>query len=387
MGLISKARKELRRFDDRVRETGRDIDDQVRAAASDADDWRRENPILSAMIPFTPENQALMATGGALLAGGSALGGLIGSGFGAAGAAGAGGATGLGSLGQLGLGLGQIGAGIYGAKQAGKASKAQIEAGNYAAQLEKESADAQLALQKQIWEKQQADQLPYLQQGQAAIGKLGSLMGLKQKMTPQEKGNAIISVLTGGGNPSPIESNNVIKNYNTLDNPLGDPFKDYLAKSGLSGGQFNQNNPQYQFLLKQGQQALDRSAAARGMGYSGAQMKAAQQFGQGLASQQYDKEYDRAAQEFGNYYNRLAALAQGGQQAATTASQLGGQYAQNAGGTLGSLSTQLQNNIGQLGNARASGYIGQANAITGGLQNITDNMFRAASLFYPKGIT
>ena len=40
--------------------------------------------------------------GGALLAGGSALGGLIGSGFGAAGAAGAGGATGLGSLGQLG---------------------------------------------------------------------------------------------------------------------------------------------------------------------------------------------------------------------------------------------------------------------------------------------
>ena len=54
---------------------------------------------------------------------------------------------------------------------------------------------------------------------------------------------------------------------------------------------------------------------------------------------------------------------------------------QNAGGTLGSLSTQLQNNIGQLGNARASGYIGQANAITGGLQNITDNLFRAASLF------
>ena len=76
MGLISKARKELRRFDDRVRKTGRDIDDQVRAAASDADDWRRENPILSAMIPFTPENQALMATGGALLAGGSALGGI-----------------------------------------------------------------------------------------------------------------------------------------------------------------------------------------------------------------------------------------------------------------------------------------------------------------------
>ena len=268
-----------------------------------------------------------------------------------------------------------------------KAAKAQEEAAYEASKTARELSAEQMDLYRQIYNEQKAKQAPYLQQGQAAIGKLGSLMGLKQKMTPQEKGNAIISVLTGGGNPSSIESNNVIKNYNSLDNPLSDPFKDYLAKSGLSGGQFNQNNPQYQFLLKQGQQALDRSAAARGMGYSGAQMKAAQQFGQGLASQQYDKEYDRAAQEFGNYYNRLAALAQGGQQAATTASQLGGQYAQNAGGTLGSLSTQLQNNIGQLGNARASGYIGQANAITGGLQNITDNMFRAASLFYPKGIT
>ena len=75
------------------------------------------------------------------------MGGLIGSGAG--GAAGAAGATGLGSLGQLALGLGQIGAGIYGAKQAGKASKAQIDAGNYAAQLVKESADKQLELQKQ----------------------------------------------------------------------------------------------------------------------------------------------------------------------------------------------------------------------------------------------
>ena len=130
-----------------------------------------------------------------------------------------------------GLGLGQIGAGIYGARQARKAANAQIEAGNYAAQLAKESADKQLELQKQIWEKQQADQLPYLQQGQSAIGKLGSLMGGDDPFEAylQKSG------LSGG-----------------LDS--------YLGKKGLAGGQFNQNNPQYQFLLKQGQQALDRSA-------------------------------------------------------------------------------------------------------------------------------
>ena len=285
-----------------------------------------------------------------------------------------------------------------------KAAKAQEEAAYEANQTARALSAEQMDLYKQIYNEQKAQQAPYLQQGQAAIGKLGSLMGLKQKMTPQEKGNAIISVLTGGGNPSPIESNNVIKNYNSSDNPLDDPFESYLQKTGLQGGldaYLKQkgvsnygflNSPQYQFLQKQGQQALDRSAAARGMGYSGAQMKAAQQFGQGLASQQYDNEYNRAAKEyfnkydqaanqFGNYYNRLAALAQGGQQAVQATGNQGAQYAQNVGGTLGSLSTQLQNNIGQLGNARASGYIGQANAITGGLQGITDNLFRAASLF------
>ena len=259
------------------------------------------------------------------------------------------------------MALGIIGAGLQ-HRASKQAASAQKEAAYEANQTARDLSAEQMDLYKQIWDKQQADQAPYLQQGQSAIGKLGSLMG------------------------------------------GSDPFESYLQRAGLQGGldaYLKQkgvsnygflNSLQYQFLQKQGQQALDRSAAARGMGYSGAQMKAAQQFGQDLASQQYENEYNRAAKEyfnkydqaanqFGNYYNRLAALAQGGQQAATTASQLGGQYAQNAGGTLGSLSTQLQNNIGQLGNARASGYIGQANAITGGLQNITDNLFRAASLF------
>ena len=111
-----------------------------------------------------------------------------------------------------------------------KAASAQKEAAYEANQTARDLSAEQMDLYKQIYDEQKAQQAPYLQQGQAAIGKLGSLMGLKQKMTPQEKGNAIISVLTGGGNPSPIESNNGIKNYNSLDNPLGDPFEDYLAK-------------------------------------------------------------------------------------------------------------------------------------------------------------
>ena len=317
----------------------RKIDDQVRGVASDADDWRRDNPVLSAMIPFTPENSALMGAGGALLGGGMALGGLGAGGAAAGGAAtgaGAAAATGGGmSLGSLGLGLGSIGAGLYGANQAKNGAKAQVEAGDRASALEQQSADKQLALQREIWEKQQADYKPYLEQGTWGINRLGDLM---------KKGSG----------------------------QLNNPFDTYLASKGLAGGKFDTSNPAYQFQLKQGQQALDRSSAARGMGYSGAQMKAAQQYGQGLASQEYDKQYNRASSEFGDYYNRLAGLAQGGQQAAGSMAQAGGQFANNAGNTFANLSNAQTGILGQQANARASGYTANANAINGGLNSLTN---------------
>lgn len=235
------------------------------------------------------------------------------------------------------MGLEIISAGLN-YKASKKAAKAQEEGAAQANATAKDISGQQLDLQRQIWEQQQKDQAPWLKEGQTGITKLGALMG------------------------------------------NGDPFKDYLAKAGLAGGQFNQSNPQYQFLLKQGQNQLDRNNASSGMGYSGSQLKAAQQFGQGLASQQYDKEYDRARGEFGDYYNRLASLASGGQQTAQSLGGMGSNYATGASNTLGNLSGYLQNNLGQAANARASGYIGGANAITGGLQQMTDNMFRLASL-------
>jgi hypothetical protein len=137
------------------------------------------------------------------------------------------------------------------------------------------------------------------------------------------------------------------------------------------------------------------------MGYSGAQMKAAQEFGQGLASQQYDKEYNRASGEFGDYYrmagneydranqqytneynrasgefgdyfNRLSGLAQGGQQATTSLQKAGSQYANSASNTFGNLSDAQTSILGQQANARASGYAANANALSGGLNSLTN---------------
>ena len=267
---------------------------------------------------------------------------------------------------------GSIGASLYGANQAKKGMKAQIEAGDRASALEAQSADKQLALQREIWEKQQADYKPYLEQGTYGINRLGDLMRNQTPAYNSSSGfNATIpmgmggvAIIGDGGTRKPTPNAN--------GGQLNNPFDSYLASKGLAGGKFDTSNPAYQFQLKQGQQALDRSSAARGMGYSGAQMKAAQEYGQGLASQQYDKEYNRASGEFGDYYNRLAGLSQGGQQAAGSMAQAGGQYANNASNTFGNLSNAQTSILGQQANARASGYAANANALSGGLNSLTN---------------
>ena len=270
------------------------------------------------------------------------------------------------------LGGGSIVSSLYGANRAKKASNAQIEAGDRASALEQQSADKQLALQREIWEKQQADYKPYLEQGTWGINRLGDLM---RNQTPAygagsgfnatiPMGMGGVAIIGDGGTRKPTPNAN--------GGQLNNPFDTYLASKGLAGGRFDTSNPAYQFQLKQGQQALDRSSAARGMGYSGAQMKAAQDYGQGMASQQYDKEYNRATSEFGDYYNRLAGLSQGGQQAAGSMSQAGGQYAQNAGNTFANLSNAQTGILGQQANARASGYAGQSNAVNSGLNSLTN---------------
>ena len=267
---------------------------------------------------------------------------------------------------------GSVASSAYSAYAANKGTKAQIEAGDRASALEQQSADKQLALQREIWEKQQADYKPYLEQGTWGINRLGDLMRNQTPAYNASNGfNATIpmgmggvAIIGDGGTKKPTNNAN--------GGQLNNPFDTYLKSKGLAGGKFDTSNPAYQFQLKQGQQALDRSSAARGMGYSGAQMKASQEYGQGLASQQYDKEYNRASGEFGDYFNRLAGLSQGGQQAAGSMAQAGGQYASNAGNTFANLSNAQTGILGQQANARASGYTANANALNQGLSGLTN---------------
>lgn len=102
-----------------------------------------------------------------------------------------------------------------------------------------------------------------------------------------------------------------------------------------------QADPGYQFRLSEGNQALDRSAAGRGMLLSGAQLKAASRYNQGMASQ-----------EFGNWFNRLSGITDRGVNAATMTGNFGAQNAANQG-----------NYLMAAGNAQAGNYINQANTI------------------------
>ena len=84
----------------------------------------------------------------------------------------------------------------------------------------------------------------------------------------------------------------------------------YTPTESRSLGQFNfkpptlTDDPGYNFRLRQGQEALDASAASRGGLGSGAQLKALQNFGQEIGSQEYGAAYGRSWQQQQEQYER-----------------------------------------------------------------------------------
>ena len=143
--------------------------------------------------------------------------------------------------------------------------------------------------------------------------------------------------------------------------------------------------PGYQFQLQQGEQALENSAASRGNLLSGNTGAALEQYGQGLAStnyqqtynntlQQYQQSYNQFQQNQSNQYNRLASLAGLGQVSAGQLTSAGGNAANNSANTLLASGQQIGQNINNAAAATASGYVGSANAYGGALGNIGNNV-------------
>jgi hypothetical protein len=117
-----------------------------------------------------------------------------------------------------------------------------------------------------------------------------------------------------------------------------------------------QADPGYAFRMSEGQKALERSAAARGMQFSGQMIKGTQKYAQDLASNEYTNAFNRYQTERAARLQPLQALAGIGQSATNQVTNAGQNYATNAGDMMTSGAA-----------ARASGYVGGANALNSAL--------------------
>ncbi len=202
-------------------------------------------------------------------------------------------------------GAGALGSAVIGSGAAKSAANAQTQAAN----------DAN-ATQERIFQEQTALQEPFRQAGITGQNRLMQLLGL------------------GTNDNSP-------------------DFGKYAKDFGMSDFQAD---PGYDFRFKEGLKALNNSMAAKGLGVSGAGIKGAQQYGQGLASQEYQNAFNRYQVNRANQINPLQSLAGQAQSSANTLTGAAGQMGQ-----------QIGENQLQAGNARASGYIGSSNALTNAL--------------------
>lgn len=125
-------------------------------------------------------------------------------------------------------------------------------------------------------------------------------------------------------------------------------------------------SPGYQFRLEEGEKAIERAAAARGMNFSGATLKDIERFAQGTGSQEYGNFVGQQTDQFNRSYgagmdsiNALRSIAGLGESATQSQVSAGNAFATNSA-----------NNQYQIGQAGANGAIGVSNAVTGGINSL-----------------
>jgi len=185
-----------------------------------------------------------------------------------------------------------------------------------AADTQAGAANRASELQKQQYDQTRLDQEPFRQAGLSAQNRLMALLGIGNDAT----------------NPD---------------------FGKYSRDFGL---QDFQQDPGYAFRLSEGLKSLDRTASAKGGLFSGGALKAATNYGQNMASQEYQNAFNRYNTNRLNQLNPLQSLAAQGQSASNFLGQTGANYANAAG-----------ENYLQGANANAAGQMAGGNAIIGGI--------------------
>lgn len=145
-----------------------------------------------------------------------------------------------------------------------------------------------------------------------------------------------------------------------------------------------EQTPGYQFNLTQGLKATQNSAAARGLGMSGAALKGASTYATGLADSTYQNQFNNANTNQTNAYNRLMGLTQIGQASAAGVGAAGiatgNSIASNtigAGNAAAAADTSIGSGVTSAANSAANAY--SMNQILGAMNygNATPQTFGA----------
>jgi len=177
---------------------------------------------------------------------------------------------------------------------------------------------------------------PWISAGRSAVEQIGSLLGFGSMAGEGGDGGAYYFT----GDPDGSVKKRALNSFTT--------------------------SPGYTFRQGEGVKALDRSAASRGSTLSGGQIKAVQEFGEGLAAQEYD-----------SYFNRLLGVA-----------GMGNQAQSGTAGTNSGLTAASGNNTMQGAVARGSAYQAGANALGSGIMQGGNNLLVGAYMFRkPLGLT
>jgi len=143
------------------------------------------------------------------------------------------------------------------------------------------------------------------------------------------------------------------------------------ATKEFSYGPFNYSaDPGYAFRLKEGMNAMNATAAARGGLISGNALKAGQDYGQAQGSQEYQNSFNRYLSNYANAQNTFQMNRNNLINPLQFLSSQGQASAANQAANVGNFGTAQAANITGAGNALAAGQIGSANAFNSALGGI-----------------
>jgi hypothetical protein len=254
-----------------------------------------------------------------------------------------------------------------------------------AADAQQQSTQAGIAEQRRQFDTNRADLAPYRSAGQSALQALLVRLGLSPGPTGSgaapDRAAFTKNVAAVAAHPigermtyeAPQPMTKAIPASSTFDQAGFDAaMQAYNAgQAGASSSDPNfgsllkpftgadlAQEPGYQFGLTEGEKQIKQLQANRGGYFSGAAGKELTRYGQDYAGTKYDAAYNRDSQDKSRTANLLTGVSNQGM-GATSAGIAAGQ---NSANTISDLMTQG-------GNAQASGYIGQGNAINSGVGN------------------